>query len=337
MIKMAPGWKHESGAHCASTAISDLMRFFGLPLSEAMCFGLGAGLGFAYFESEAMDPTRMTATRSRLLEPRFFESIGVPFDWKLEDTPDNALREAKEYIDRGLPFLMRADIRHLPYYQSSTSFPPHVIAMCGYDDDKGVALVADTEWEGEQEVPYEDLLKARYSGNAYIKNRADHFVLETLPEGIDIAGAAKRAIIQQARDLMGMELDMPAVFGFKAMQTAASRIPEWKDAKDRQWCARWFYQVIEKRGTGGGAFRLLYSRFCEEAGELAPEIGKAAPAKEMRRIAGMWTELSEVLKEASESEDSAGLHESAGLLSKITEAEAAFFKKASDALGGASL
>jgi hypothetical protein len=53
--------------------------------------------------------------------------------------------------------------------------------------------------------------------------------------------------------------------------------------------------VIERRGTGGGAFRLMYSRFLEEAGR--PEAPLAAEA------AARWTDLADAFRVASESDD----------------------------------
>jgi uncharacterized protein DUF4872 len=53
--------------------------------------------------------------------------------------------------------------------------------------------------------------------------------------------------------------------------------------------------VIERRGTGGGAFRLMYSRFLEEAGR--PEAPLAADA------AARWTWLAGAFHAASESDD----------------------------------
>ena len=61
------------------------------------------------------------------------------------------------------------------------------------------------------------------------------------------------------------------------------------------WCARFGYQVIERRGTGGGAFRLMYSRFLEEAGRPEAPLAAAAAAR--------WTELAGAFHAASESED----------------------------------
>ncbi|MGC1852481.1 MAG: DUF4872 domain-containing protein, partial [Solirubrobacterales bacterium] len=58
---------------------------------------------------------------------------------------------------------------------------------------------------------------------------------------------------------------------------------------------RFGYQVIERRGTGGGAFRLMYSRFLEEAGR--PEAALAADA------AAAWTELANAFRAASEHDE----------------------------------
>ncbi len=52
--------------------------------------------------------------------------------------------------------------------------------------------------------------------------------------------------------------------------------------------------MIERRGTGGGNFRLMYSRFLAEAGR--DEAGLAA------RGAEQWTGLATALLAASESE-----------------------------------
>ena len=71
--------------------------------------------------------------------------------------------------------------------------------------------------------------------------------------------------------------------------TGPNRLEDW------QWCARFCYQVIERRGTGGGNFRLMYSRFLDEAGrDEAPLAAEAA---------GRWTTLAEHLLAASEADE----------------------------------
>jgi hypothetical protein len=66
-----------------------------------------------------------------------------------------------------------------------------------------------------------------------------------------------------------------------------------EEAEDWQWCARFAYQVIERRGTGGGNFRLMYSRFLDEAGH---EEGSDLAA----HAAAGWTALADAFREGSE-------------------------------------
>ena len=80
------------------------------------------------------------------------------------------------------------------------------------------------------------------------------------------------------------------------MRRLAEEAGSWPEvAEDWQWCARFGYQVIERRGTGGGAFRLMYSRFLEEAGR--PEAPLAAEA------AARWTDLAAAFHAASECDE----------------------------------
>jgi hypothetical protein len=81
-----------------------------------------------------------------------------------------------------------------------------------------------------------------------------------------------------------------------AVRRLAAEIGSWpQDASDWQWCARFGYQVIEKRGTGGGNFRLMYSRFLEQAGYEEAHLLAADAAQR-------WTALAAALLEASESD-----------------------------------
>jgi hypothetical protein len=325
MRYLVPGWAHRPGVHCASTALADLMTFQRQPLSEAMCFGLGCGLGFAYLEGGFMSPSRMTATRSRLLEPRFFEKLGQPFAWRIDPDPAHAWTTAREHLLAGRPLLLRADLAHLPYYQSKSHFAGHVILLWGFDDEAGAALVTDTHLEGVQEVPLSDLTLARYGGMGYLKNTGEHFIPEPTPIG-DLRPVLRRALRHQAEDLIGMKLDLPGAFGLEGMKRAAAAMPTWSATEDWAWSARWLYQVIEKRGTGGGAFRLLYAKFLAEAAALDPELASRAPAAKMKEIAAAWTELSYILKDISDGPDPAPLAGAGAKLARIAEQEERFFR-----------
>jgi hypothetical protein len=73
--------------------------------------------------------------------------------------------------------------------------------------------------------------------------------------------------------------------GLPALRRFAAEVGDWPQAaEDWQWCARFLYQVIERRGTGGGNFRKMYARFLEEAGYDESAIADEA-AEEWSRLA----------------------------------------------------
>jgi hypothetical protein len=81
--------------------------------------------------------------------------------------------------------------------------------------------------------------------------------------------------------------------GLPGLRRFAAEVGSWPDVlSDWQWSARFAYQTIERRGTGGGNFRAMYSCFLDEAGFL--EAGLAEDA------AAAWTRLAEELLAASE-------------------------------------
>ena len=117
---------------------------------------------------------------------------------------------------------------------------------------------------------------------------AESVTLEGLRDAIPAA-------IERAAGAM-VEPEFREFSGLDAVRRLAEEAGGWPEAaEDWQWCARFGYQVIERRGTGGGAFRLMYSRFLEEAGR--PEAPLAAEA------AARWTELAGAFHAASESDD----------------------------------
>ena len=327
MPKLIKGWVHNPGKHCASTVLSDLTYFYGLNFSEPFCFGLGSGLGVFYLEGEIFSPTRMLMTRAQDLEGNFFRALGIDFEWKKEPEPEKGWEKVRQYLDQQIPVLVHADIYHLDHYQSKTHFPGHVVCLWGYDPDKNTVFLADTGWEGLIELPLDSLQKARYSKVPFFALEGDYFPV-ILPEKINnFEPRIKNALLLQADLLLEFgEMGGFAWSGVEALKRISQQITSWKDASDSKWCFRWAYQIIEKRGTGGGGFRKLYAQFLREAGEFLPELKELAG--EMEEIAKLWSELAYFLKELSE-KDQPNLNEleQAGEnFSQLAEKEEQFFQ-----------
>jgi Butirosin biosynthesis protein H, N-terminal/Domain of unknown function (DUF4872) len=289
-----PGFVHTPGNHCGSTALRNLLAFHGVEISEEMAFGLGAGAGFYYLALDDTSPSRWFNGRTARLEETFRELTGAALELSTfaEEDGEAAWETARATIDDGRPALLLTDIYHLDHYGNSAHFPGHAVVLAGYDEE--VARLSDTGFEELQTTRLENLARARHSGHPAYPLEGHMFTV-----GGDVDREALEAAIPRAIErAVGEMLEPPfgEFAGVPALERLAAEAGSWPEAvEDWQWCARFAYQVIERRGTSGGCFRLMYSRFLAEAGrEEAPLAAEAA---------ARWTELAEAFKAASESEE----------------------------------
>ena len=292
--------EHISGRHCASTGIRSLVNFHGIPFDEPACFGIGSGLGIWYLDSGKLPASRMTHVRSLDLEARFFNHIGVPFMWEQFDDPLQSEKRLKSHLGEGRPTIIQTDIYYLPYYNASTHFPGHLIAVWGYDEKRKVFFVTDTERESVLEVPFDALLKARFSGGSIFDLKGNLFAPNTISPPDDLAGIIVKAIAYNQQVLTDRSNPFQ---GMAALDTWQKDLKNWETFEDWRWTVRLTYQIIEKRGTGGGGFRLIYAEFLEWAASLVPGIESLGLPERMRTSAAAWSNLAAALKSASEQQD----------------------------------
>ncbi len=291
-----PGYVHTPGNHCGSTALRNLLAFHGVEISEEMAFGLGAGACFYYLTLEDASPSRWFNGRTARLEESFRDLTGAALEMRTFAAGDgDAWEAARAEVDAGNPALLLTDIYYLDHYGDSAHFPGHAVVLAGYDDE--VAQLSDTGFEELQTTRLENLAKARHSGHPAYPLEGHMFTVGAALDREQLEAAVPRAIARTAREMV--EPTWGEFAGLPAVERLAAEAGSWPEvAEDWQWCARFAYQVIERRGTGGGAFRLMYSRFLEEADR--PEALLAAEA------AARWSELAQAFKAASESEEPDG-------------------------------
>lgn len=286
-----PGYVHTPGHHCGSTALRNLLGFHGIEISEEMAFGLGAGACFYYVVLDDASPTRWFNGRTARLEENFDQLTGAALRLRtFDEGDDGAWEAAREEVDAGNPVLLLTDLYYLEHYGNSAHFPGHAVVLAGYDE--GYAHLSDTGFEQLQKTTrLEDLDRARHSGHPAYPLSGHMFTASGQLTHDQLRAAIPAAIDRAAQAMVASEFG--EFSGLRAVERLAGEVGSWPEvAEDWQWCARFGYQVIERRGTGGGAFRLMYSRFLEEAGRPeAPLAGEAAAC---------WTELANAFRAASE-------------------------------------
>jgi hypothetical protein len=287
-----PGYVHRPGNHCGSTALRNLLAFHGIELSEEMAFGLGAGACFYYLTLEDSSPSHWFNGRTARLEESFRDLTGAALEMRTFAAGDEeAWEAARAEVDAGNPALLLTDIYHLDHYGNSAHFPGHAVVLAGYDADD--ALLSDTGFEELQATRLENLARARHSGHPAYPLEGHMFTVGAAVDRAALLAAAPRAIAAAAKEMV--EPTWGEFAGLPAVERLAVEAGSWPEvAPDWEWCARFAYQVIERRGTGGGAFRLMYSRFLEEVDRPEAPLAAAAAAR--------WTELAEAFRAASEVE-----------------------------------
>lgn len=311
---LVSGFEHVPGHHCGSTALRNLLAFHGTEISEELAFGLGAGACFYYFASDDLSPTRFTNGRTGRLEESFLELTGAPLRLTTEPDPGRAWDAARAVVDDGRPVLLITDLFHLDHYGNSAHFPGHAVVLAGYDDEH--AYVSDTGFEGLQRTSLAGLEKARHEQHPFYPLAGHMLDVPGEPPSAEELLAAAPVAIERAA-LRMQEPDLGEFEGLPALRRFADEVGSWPEAApDWKWCARFNYQVIERRGTGGSNFRALYSRFLAEAGREAAAALAATAAEQ-------WTTLAGELFAASETDepDSAGWERIGAAASRVLDSE----------------
>ena len=297
---------HRMAGHCGSGAFRDLLEFHGLswfdePLSEAMAFGLGGGLGCFFYELPDMDPPLYLVGRGGGLEQGVCEHLGIGLDLRRTDDPDEAWRWLRQELDGGRPTMVNADIRELDYLRVRLSNTMHDIVVTGYDEDKGVALIADNDREEIQRCSLDSLARARGSQGFPGPSRHATWVMrfpDRLPDPrTTVTHGLRRAVANMREDGealagigQGSGLDHVARF--------AASYPRWPELfGDRTAGAlRGLWVFIVKAGTGGAMFRSLQAGFLREASELLGDARVAGAAGVYEELAGEWLALADALR-----------------------------------------
>jgi Butirosin biosynthesis protein H, N-terminal/Domain of unknown function (DUF4872) len=296
---MVPRYRHLPGNHCGSTALRNLLGFHGTEISEEMAFGLGAGACFYYVVLDEHSPSRFTNGRAARLEENFLELTEAPLRLRTETDPDAAWEIAREAVDGGRPVLLLTDLYYLDHYGRSAHFPGHAVVLAGYDEE--LAWLSDTAFEDLQTTSLESLKEARHAQQPIFPLEG-HAI--DLPPGAELSrdellAHAPRAIERAASQML--EPPLGDYEGLPALRRFAAEVGAWPEAaEDWQWCARFLYQVIERRGTGGGNFRKMYSRFLEESGYEEATLAREASAD--------WTRLALAARTASEPDEPEPAH-----------------------------
>lgn len=309
-IEPFPGCPALDGCHCITSSLAKIFHHAGHSLSEEMLLGLGAGMGFIYWQMK-MDGADFIFVGGRGNGKNFYQDLGARTGVGIRELHTSSTQKAEAELLRILaekkPVMLGGDMGFLPWFElpADYHFGGHAFVACGYDGDKTVlASDIDQHMAGVKRGFYapitrEQLSKARNS--AFKPFPPKNLRLEFDFSGFRLPGAKEiAASIEQTVDA---HLNPPIKnFGVSGMRHTASQLLKWPSQfNDHELRMNLFnlYIFIEIGGTGGGCFRSMYSRFLLEAAKVTGNPALTESAAAFEESANKFSAIALKFKDAS--------------------------------------
>jgi hypothetical protein len=296
--------------HCVSGSMRHIYEFNQHPVSEEMLLGLGEGVSFIYWHQKGQTPfIGGRGSPKPSMEQLAGQRTGVKILLHRTSSTSRARNSLLEMLSKREPVMLQVDMGYLPYFDfggSEYHFGGHAIVACGYNSQDGTVLVADRD--GLYPVPMGDLEKARNSRHKPFPPKNQWYSYDFSDKRLPTVDDIYTAIHNQAKAMIEPPIRN---IGVKGIRLAAERIPLWKNLMDDEQL-RWvlfntYIFISPDGGSGGGAFRYMFSRFLNEAAEITGDLVLRESAVEFQNIGDRWQEIAEWAKAASESPNPADL------------------------------
>jgi hypothetical protein len=149
-----------------------------------------------------------------------------------------------------------------------------------------------------------DLEKARSSTHKPFPPKNRWYTFDFRHKRQPVASDIFQAILQQAKPMLEPPIRN---IGVPGIRKAAQMVPSWPDKLDidslRFALFNTYIFISPTGGTGGGAFRYMFSRFLREASQIASEPRLEESADEFQRIGDKWEDLGEWFRQTSEADN----------------------------------
>lgn len=292
------GYTHFGGKHAETAALANALHAQGMPLSEAMLFGIGGGLGAGYILWEFKEhhaKVLVLGWQNRWQYPvQFYENlckrINVTPVFHETGSQKAAAQQLEDSLAAGQPAIAWVDRAQMPYLQLPKSLEGHLghfITIYGIEN--GTVLVDDLAAKPFR-VPAEKMASARGRIGSY-KNR----LLLATPNGEPDLPAAIAAGLQDEVDHLSQKSDsfsLPTIQKWGKMMTHHKNAKGWPvvfaDRRGLYGALKSAYEGVELISPGGGGMRSLYADFLDEAAGIV-NPGLCAVATQYRGLAAQWS------------------------------------------------
>lgn len=283
---------HFQHAHCESGVTTNLLRHYGVSISEPMAFGIGAGLFFAHvpFLKVSGVPATTFRTWPGAVFKRVAQRLHVTMHTEKFRSPDKAMQALDRALDAGIPVGLQCSVYYLPYLPEAFRFHFNAHNLVIYGRKDGQYLVSDPVLDHTATIAPEDLIKARFAKGLPEPKGFMYYVIDA-PRTVDYAKAIQQGIKQTCFFMLSPPIPW---FGNKAVSLLANRIKKYPVKLTPRKSTLYLGNIIrmqEEIGTGGAGFRYLYAAFLQEAGQLLQRDDLQSLSAELTSIGDGWRDF----------------------------------------------
>lgn len=311
---IAPDYDAFVGQHCETTAMGNLLKHAGLPLTEPMLFGVGEGLGFGVFQFKGMAaPFIGGRSKGEEVTKALVRNLGLDVAFSTTRSRRKAWANVADFIDQGQPVAVKLDAYFLDYFDIDIHFAGHYVAVHGYDDE--FVYLVDTDQQGGMVRSRRDRFEEGRLWKGPMASNALSWTIAAAPAAVDWPTVLRRAITANAQAYLNPPIRN---FGARGVRKAAGMAQKWMQTLgDPVAALDQLGGLMERGGTGGGLFRRIYAAFLTEANGHLADGRVALAAQEFGDAADGWTAVSRLFENAT----APGLDQAAARMRTIADIE----------------
>lgn len=323
---------HRQTAHCESGVIANLLTYHGLPISEAMAFGIGGGLFFGYLPFIKINALPLTTFRTTpgSIFNRVTKRLGIGVARRTFKDQKLAMTELDHYLAQGTPVGMQTGVYWLPYFPPALRFHFNAHNLVAYGKEGDNYLISDPVLGGPVICSRADLVRARFAQGA-LAPKGKMYSITKVPKNLDMVPAIKQGIREVSRLMVSIPFPL---IGTRGIRYLANQVERWPAKLGDKRAILYLGNLIrmqEEIGTGGAGFRFIFAAFLQETADVLGDNRYLEMSQRMTAIGDVWRDFAvagarHCKGRAADGEGFSGL---ANLLRRCAELEDVFFRELS--------
>lgn len=318
-----PPFVHAHASHCESGVMSSLVRHHGLPMSEAMAFGLASAIFFAYLPFMRINGLPLVAYRiaPRGIIKRLNMDLGFGMRFERFRDPAEGTRRLNQLLDEGKLVGLQTSVFWLPYFPPDLRFHFNAHNLLVYGREGDEYLISDPVAESVVRCARADLEKARFA-KGLLAPKGLLYYATGKPSSPDWAKLGKRALARVADTMLRTPLPFVGARGIRMLAWQVGRLADNDHAR---LYAGNIVRMQEEIGTGGAGFRFLYSAFLQELESKTGYAPLGVLAAQLVEVGDRWREFALAAARMIRGRDKFDGQALAGRLRALADDEKKFF------------